>query len=77
MKVAVLFSGGKDSVRTVHWCLKKGYDVKYLVTMIPEREDSWLFHTPNIDFAELSAEAIGTLIITKVTSGVKEKELKR
>ena len=75
MKVAVLFSGGKDSVRTVHWCLENGHDVKYLVTMISEKEDSWMFHTPNIDFAELSAEAIGIPIITKQTSGVKEKEL--
>jgi len=75
MKVAVLFSGGKDSVRTVHWCLKKGYSVEYLVTMKPKREDSWMFHTPNIDYAELSAEAIGISIITKETAGVKEKEL--
>lgn len=75
MKVAVLFSGGKDSVRTVHWCLENGYDVKYLVTMIAEREDSWMFHTPNIDFTELSADAIGIPIITKETSGVKEEEL--
>ena len=75
MKVAVLFSGGKDSVRTVHWCLENGHDVKYLVTMISEKEDSWMFHTPNINFAELSAEAIGIPIITKQTSGVKEKEL--
>jgi len=75
MRVAVLFSGGKDSVRTVHWCLKKGYTVKYLVTMTPKREDSWMFHTPNINFAEMSAEAIGIPIITKESSGIKEKEL--
>ncbi len=75
MELAVLFSGGKDSVRTVHWCLKKGHTVKYLVTMISKREDSWMFHTPNINFAEMSAEAIGIPIITKETSGIKEKEL--
>ena len=75
MEVAVLFSGGKDSVRTVHWCLKKGHTVKYLVTMISEKEDSWMFHTPNINLAEMSAEAIGIPIITKETSGIKEKEL--
>jgi len=75
MKVAVLFSGGKDSVRTVHWCLEKKYDVKYLVTMISKKEDSWMFHTPNIHLTELSAEAIGIPSITKETSGIKEREL--
>jgi len=75
MKVAVLFSGGKDSVRTVHWCLKKKYEVKYLVTMISKKEDSWMFHTPNIHLTELSAEAIGIPLVSKETSGIKEKEV--
>lgn len=75
MNIAVLFSGGKDSVRTVHWCLEKGYNIKYLVTMISKREDSWMYHTPNIHLTELSAEAIGIPIITKETSGIKEKEV--
>jgi len=75
MKIAVLFSGGKDSVRTVHWCLEKGYDIKYLVTMISKREDSWMYHTPNIHLTELSAEAIGMSLISKETPGIKEKEV--
>jgi predicted ATP pyrophosphatase (TIGR00289 family) len=75
MKVAILFSGGKDSVRTVHWCLEKRYDVKYLVTMISKREDSWMYHTPNIHLTELSAEALGIPLITKETSWIKEKEV--
>jgi predicted ATP pyrophosphatase (TIGR00289 family) len=75
MKIAVLFSGGKDSVRTVHWCLEKGHDVKYLVTMISKREDSWMYHTPNIHLTELSAEAIGMPLISKETPGIKEKEV--
>jgi len=76
MKVAILFSGGKDSVRTVHWCLKKKYNVKYLVTMISKKEDSWMFHFPNIRLTELSAEAIGISLVSRETSGVKEKEIK-
>jgi predicted ATP pyrophosphatase (TIGR00289 family) len=75
MKVAVLYSGGKDSTSAVHWCLEQGYEVKYLVTMISEKEDSWMFHTPNIEFTEISAEAIEIPLITKETSGIKEKEL--
>lgn len=75
MKVAILFSGGKDSTMTVHSCIKKGYNIKYLVTMIPKREDSYMFHFPNIRLTELSAEAIGIPLITKQTSGEKEEEV--
>jgi len=75
MKVAVLFSGGKDSTMTIHWCLQNNYTVKYLVTMIPKREDSWMYHTPNIHLTELLAEAIGIPIVTKETSGLKEEEV--
>jgi len=75
MKIAVLFSGGKDSCRTVYWCLKNKYDVKYLVTMIPKKEDSWMFHFPNIRLTELSAEAIGLPFVSKETFGIKEKEV--
>jgi len=75
MRIAVLFSGGKDSVRTVHHCLEKGYDVKYLVTMISRKEDSWMFHVPNIRLTELSSEAIDIPLISKETSGKKEEEV--
>jgi len=76
LKIAVLFSGGKDSVRAVHWCLQKKYKVKYLVTIISENPDSYMFHTCNIDKIELVAEALGIPIIIKKSSGKKEEELK-
>lgn len=65
MKIAVLFSAGKDSVRAIHWCLQKKYKVKYLVTIISENPDSYMFHTCNISKAELVAEAIGIPIVIK------------
>jgi len=75
MKVAVLFSGGKDSTRTIHWCLENKHTVKFLITMISKREDSWMYHTPNIHLTGLLAEAIGIAIIAKETSGIKEEEV--
>ncbi len=75
MKVAVLFSGGKDSNFTTYECLRKGYDVKYLVTMIPENPHSYMFHHPNVHLAVLQAKSVGIEIITKETKGEKEKEL--
>ncbi len=74
-QVAILFSGGKDSTRTVHWCLESGYDVKYLVTLIPQKEDSWMYHFPNIRLTKILAEAIGIPLITRGSSGIKEKEV--
>lgn len=75
MKIAVLFSGGKDSTRTVHWCLENGYDVKHLVSFVSERADSYMFHIPNIHLTDLSAEAIGIDLIKEKVSGIKEKEV--
>ncbi|MBL7169879.1 MAG: TIGR00289 family protein [Candidatus Aenigmarchaeota archaeon] len=74
-QVAVLFSGGKDSTRTVHWCLENGYDVKYLTTLIPEREDSYMYHVTNIHLVDKLAEAIGMPLVKKSSSGIKEKEV--
>ena len=75
MRLAILFSGGKDSTRVVHWCLENGYDVRYLVSIIPRRSDSWMYHFPNIHLTEVSAEAIGIPLITRESSAIKEKEV--
>ena len=75
MKVAALISGGKDSALALHQALKRGYDVKYLVTLIPQREDSWMFHYPNVELTDLFAEACGIPLVKAETSGVKEEEL--
>lgn len=55
--------------------MKKGYDVKCLVTMLPKREDSWMFHYPNIHMTDLFAEAVGIPLVKAETSGVKDIEL--
>lgn len=75
MRVAVLFSGGKDSTFALNVALEQGWDVRYLMTIMPQREDSWMFHHPCIELTKLQAEAIGIPHITKTTSGEKEKEL--
>jgi len=75
MRVAVLATGGKDSTLALHRVLREGYDVKYLVSMIPLREDSWMFHYPNIRLVDLFAEAVGIQLVKAETSGIKEKEV--
>jgi len=75
MRVAVLVTGGKDSALALHRALKQGYEVKHLVTMLPQREDSWMFHFPNIRLTDLFAEAAELPLIKAETTGVKEMEL--
>ena len=75
MDVAALVTGGKDSALALHRVLREGYNVKYLVAMIPQREDSWMFHYPNIRLTDLFAEAVGIPLVKAETSGIKEEEL--
>jgi len=75
MRVAVLATGGKDSTLALYKVLKGGYEVKYLVSMIPRREDSWMFHYPNMHLIDLFAEAVGLPLMKGETSGEKEVEV--
>lgn len=76
MKAAVLFSGGKDSTMAIYKAIEEGYDVVYLVSMVSENPESYMYHTSNIHLTKLSAEAMGIHLIRASTQGVKEKELK-
>ena len=75
MTAAVLFSGGKDSTMAVYKAIEEGYSVEYLVSMISENPESYMFHVPNIHITELSSEAMGIPLIKAKTPGEKEKEL--
>ncbi len=74
MKLAALFSGGKDSCLAMHHLMTK-HEIVCLITMISQNDESYMFHVPNIEFAEVQADAIGLPIILKKTPGVKEEEL--
>lgn len=76
MKVAVLFSGGKDSCYALHLARKAGHQVVCLLTVISENPASYMFHTPNIRRTEAQAESIGLPLLTISTKGEKELELK-
>ena len=75
MRVAVLATGGKDSTLALHRVLNEGHDVKCLVSMIPQKEDSWMLHYPNMHLMGLFAEAVGIPLVKAETSGVKEEEI--
>jgi diphthine-ammonia ligase len=75
MRVAVLATGGKDSTLALLKVLNAGHEVKCLASIIPLREDSWMFHYPNIHLVDLFAEAVDIPLVKAETSGVKEEEV--
>lgn len=75
MKVAALFSGGKDSIFSIYIAKQWGWDISHLVTIYPEKKDSWMFHSINIHLTEKLSEAINIPLIKKQTNGKKEEEL--
>jgi len=75
MTLASLVSGGKDSLYAMHLAMKDGYDIKYIVNIISENPDSYMFHVPNARLVLKQAELMGIPVIQKITLGEKEKEL--
>jgi ABC transporter with metal-binding/Fe-S-binding domain ATP-binding protein len=75
MKLAALFSGGKDSTYAVHLAQQKNWEVAHLVSLFPEANDSYMFHVPNIHLTPMLADALGINFVRQNTKGEKEKEL--
>lgn len=74
MKVGVLFSGGKDSTYAIYLA-KQNHDVKCLITLSPAREDSYMFHFPNVRWTSLQADTMQIPQLLVPTPGEKEVEL--
>ena len=53
-----------------------GHELSCFITVHSENPDSYMFHTPNIKLTEKQADVMNIPIITKMTKGVKETELK-
>ena len=75
MKLAALVSGGKDSIYAIHLAKKEGHTIECILSMLPKRQDSYMFHHPNAAMTKIQAGLMGIPIITKKTEGIKEKEL--
>ena len=76
MKLAALVSGGKDSIAAMWKAVQEGHDVKYLVSVIARRPDSYMYHTLNIGMVYKQAEAMEKKLVSKISSGEKEKEVR-
>lgn len=75
MKLAALFSGGKDSSLAIYKALQEGHEVTDLVTIKPENKDSFMFHSSNIHLTDLISKACGIPLTSMSSKGKKEQEL--
>ena len=57
-----LFSGGKDSAWALYRALEEGYPIERLITVHPAG-DSFMYHVPATELAELAAESIGIPLV--------------
>ncbi|HKM09602.1 MAG TPA: diphthine--ammonia ligase [Candidatus Methanomethylophilaceae archaeon] len=75
MRLASLFSGGKDSVFSMYLAVQSGFEVPYIVSINPVGGSSWIFHVPNIDKVPAMAEAMGREHVEGTTDGTEEGDL--
>lgn len=70
MRVACLFSGGKDSTYSLYLAKQWGLSVDCLLTLIPHSVESYLFHSPNIWTTQLQSQALQIPIIMKQINSI-------
>lgn len=75
MRLAALYSGGKDSTFALYIAEQMGHEVPYLVNIMPEDEASWIFHTPNLGIVPLMAESMGKKLVTAPSTGTEEGDM--
>ena len=75
MKLAALFSGGKDSAFATYLASQMGHEIRFLVNIVPTDKASWIFHTPNLDAVPYMAEAMDIPLIRVVSDGTEEGDM--
>ncbi len=75
MRLAALYSGGKDSTFALYLAEQMGNEVLALVNIIPSDKGSWIFHTPNLDAVPAMAEAMGLPLVTAESDGTEEGDM--
>jgi ABC transporter with metal-binding/Fe-S-binding domain ATP-binding protein len=74
MRLAALFSGGKDSTFAIYKAKQAGHEIACLITMHPAGDDSALFHYPNSRMTKHLAEAMKIPVLDFVSGIGKHVE---
>ncbi|MCV0402006.1 MAG: diphthine--ammonia ligase [Nitrosopumilus sp.] len=77
MKLASLFSGGKDSTYAIYLAEKQGHEIKCLLSIFPQSDESHLLHHANIQWTKLQSESlkIPQLFITSTSDNTDDESL--
>lgn len=65
MRLAALYSGGKDSTYAIMLMEQQGHEVPILLSALPEDHDSMLYHTPNVSLVGYIAESMKKILLTE------------
>jgi len=58
MRLASLFSGGKDSTFAIYLAKNQGHEVVCLLSVFPKSEESHLLHHPNMAWTKLQSQSM-------------------
>lgn len=75
MRLAALYSGGKDSTFALYLAAQMGHEIDCLVNIVPTDKASWIFHTPNLDIVPYMAEAMELPLVTAESDGTEEGDM--
>ncbi|MCQ2078763.1 MAG: diphthine--ammonia ligase [archaeon] len=76
MRLASLYSGGKDSTFSLYTVEQMGHEVPYIVNIVPEDRASWIFHTPNLNVVPEMARAMGKELVLGKSTGEEDSDMK-
>ena len=75
MKIAILFSGGKDSTYSAYLVKNEGHELTCLISLISENPDSYMFQQVEEKKIKEIAGKMNIPVVIQKTKGVKEVEL--
>ncbi|AGI47317.1 putative ATPases of PP-loop superfamily [Thermoplasmatales archaeon BRNA1] len=75
MRLASLWSGGKDSAFSLYTAEQMGHEVPYIVNVVPDDKQSWIFHTPNLNNVPAMAESMGKELILGHSTGEEDSDM--
>ncbi len=74
MKLASLFSGGKDSTFAIHLAQKQGHEVVCLLSVFTKSDESHLLHHPNLQWTKLQSESMNIPQLTARSDSEKTED---
>lgn len=72
MKIAALFSGGKDSTYSIFLAKQMGHEISCLLNIVPYSDESLIFHYPNVRLTSLLSQSLNIPLLHAATTGIEK-----